>query len=93
MYTYDLVVVAEHREEWQCVLEEWIDMFKKHGLKTNLDKTEVMWVGKQREALNIRLEGKYIKQVNKCVYLGRNISENGRVGVEVRCRIQAGANA
>ena len=31
-------------------------MFKKHGLKMNLDKTEVMWVGKQREELNIRLE-------------------------------------
>ncbi len=29
-------------------------MFKKHGLKMNLDKTEVMWVGKQREELNIR---------------------------------------
>ena len=69
-------------------------MFKKHGLNMNLDKTEVMWVGKQREELNIRLEGKDIKQVNNCVYLGENTSENGRVDVEeVRCRIQAGANA
>ena len=39
------------------------------------------------------LEGKYIKQVNTFVYLGGNISENGRVDVEVRRRIQAGANA
>ena len=68
-------------------------MFKKHGLKMNLDKTEVMWVGKQREELNIRLEEKYIKQVNNLVYLGGNVSENGRVDVEVRRRIQAGANA
>ena len=44
-------------------------MFKKHGLKMNLDKTEVMWVGKQREELNIRLEEKDIKQVNNFVYL------------------------
>ena len=68
-------------------------MFKKHGLKMNLDKTKVMWVGKQREELNIRLDGKDIKQVKGCVYLGGNISENGRVDVEVRRRIQAGANA
>ena len=27
----------------------------------NSDKTEVMWVGKQREELNIRLEGKDMK--------------------------------
>ena len=59
----------------------------------NLDKTEVMWVGKQREELNIRLEGKHIKQVKKFVYLGRNVSENRRVDVEVRRRIQEGANA
>ena len=93
MYADDLVIVAEHREELQGALEEWNDMFKKHGLTMNLDKTEVMWVGKHREELNIRLEGKYIKQVKNFVYLGGNISENGRVEVEVRRRIQAGANA
>ena len=48
-------------------------MFKKHGLQMNLDKTEVMWVGDQREDLNIRLEGKDIKQVKNCVYPGGNI--------------------
>ena len=45
----------------------------------NLDKTDVMWIGKQREELNIRLDGKDIMQVNNCVYHGGNISENGRV--------------
>ena len=93
MYADDLVIVAEHREELQGALEEWNEMFKKHGLKVNLDKTEVMWVGKHREELNIRLEGKDIKQVKNCVYLGGNISENGRVEVDVRRRIQSGANA
>ena len=80
----DLVIVAEHRDELQGALEGWTEMFKKHGLKMNLDKTEVMWVGKHREELNIRLEGKDIKQVKNFVYLGGNISENGRVEVEVR---------
>ena len=86
MYADDLVIVAEHREELQGALEEWNDMFKKHGLTMNLDKTEVMWVGKQRDELNIRLEEKYIKQVKQFVYLGGNISENGRVELEVRRR-------
>ena len=49
MYADDLVIVAEHREESQSALEEWNEMFKKHGLNMNIDKTEVMWVGKQRE--------------------------------------------
>ena len=89
----DLVSVAENREELQGALEEWNQMFKKHGLKMNIDKTEVMWVGKQREELNIGLEGRYIKQVKNFVYMGGYVSENGRVDVEVRRRIQAGANA
>ena len=59
----------------------------------NLDNTEGMWVGKQGEELNIMLEEKDIKRVNNFVYLGGNIYENGRVDVEVRRRIQAGANA
>ena len=63
MYADDLVIIAEHREELQGALDEWNDMFKKHGLKMNVDKTEVVWVGKQRAELNIRLEGKEIKQV------------------------------
>ena len=55
MYADDLVIVAEHRDELQGTLDEWNEMFKKHGLKINLDKTEVMWVGKHREEVNIRL--------------------------------------
>ena len=41
-------------------------MFKKHGLRMSLEKTGVMWVGHQREReeLNIRLDGKKIKQVD-----------------------------
>ena len=82
MYADDLVIVAEHRGEWQGVLEEWNDMCKKHGLNMNLDKTEVMRVGKQRHERNIRLEEKDVKQVKNFVYLGGNISENGRVEVK-----------
>ena len=51
----------------QGALEEWNEMFKKHGLNMNLDKTEVMWIGKQREDLNIRLVGTDIKHVNNLV--------------------------
>ena len=51
-------------------------------------------MGCETEAeLNTRLEGKDIKQVKNVVYLGGNISENGRVEVRVGRRIQAGANA
>ena len=50
-------------------------MFKKHILRMSLEKTGMMWVGHQREKLNIRLDGKEIKQVDGFVYLGGMVFE------------------
>ena len=45
MYADDLVIVAEHREEWQGALEEWNEMFKKTWLKDEprQDRIDVGW--------------------------------------------------
>ena len=68
-------------------------MIEKHGLRMRLEKTEVMWVGHQREELNSRLDGKEIKHVDGFVYLGGMFTEDGHSAAEVRLRTQAGANA
>ena len=51
----------------------------------------MMWVGHQREELNIRLDGKEIKQVDGFVYLGGMVTEDGHSEAEVRLRTQANA--
>ena len=76
MYADDLAILAERKQKLLEALEEWKEMFKKHGLRMNLEKTEVMWVGKQREELNIRF-----------VYLG---GMDWRSEIEVRLRIVGG---
>ena len=43
--------------------------------------------------MNISLDGKEINQVYGFVYLGGMVYEGGHSEVEVRCRIQQGANA
>ena len=53
----------------------------------------MMWIGHQREDLNIRLVGKEIKQVDGFVYLGGMVKEDGHSTAEVRRRTQAGVNA
>ena len=70
MYADDLAIIAESKQDLHEVLEEWKGVFEKLGLRISLEKTEVMWVGHQREELNIRLDGKEIKQVDGFVYLG-----------------------
>ena len=67
MYADDLAIIAESKQELQEVLEEQKGVFKKHGLRMSLEKTQLMWVGHQREELNIKLGGKEIKQVDGCV--------------------------
>ena len=93
MYADDLAIIVESKQDLQEVLEEWKGVFEKHGLRMSLEKTEVMWVGHQKEELNIRLDGKEIKQVDGFVYLGGMVTEDGHSAAEVRRRTQAGANA
>ena len=93
MYADDLAIIAESKQDLQEVLVEWKGVFEKHGLRMSLEKTEVMWGGHQREELNIRLDGKEIKQVDGFVYLGGMVTEDGHSAAEVRRRTQAGAYA
>ena len=74
MYADDLVIIEECKQELHEVLEEWKEVFKKHRLRNSLEKTEMMWVGDQREELNIRLDGKETKEVDDFVYLGGMVS-------------------
>ena len=45
MYAGDIGFVAEHREELQDALDEWKELFTKHGRKMNIDNAEVMSIG------------------------------------------------
>ena len=63
VYAEDLAIVAEDNEELNESLEEWKETFKQHGLRVNLEKTEVLSIGACRE-LNIKLERRTIRQNN-----------------------------
>ena len=45
LYADDPVIVAEDKEELNESLEEWKEAFKHHGLRVNLEKTEVLSIG------------------------------------------------
>ena len=59
----------------------------------NLGKTEVMWIGEQEVELHVVVDGKTIKQVNRFVYLGDTVCEDGGSSKEIQRRVQAGAAA
>ena len=59
----------------------------------NVEKTEVLHIGHQREELDIELEGKKLTQGDSFVYLGGAVCGDGKTEREVRRKVQAGANA
>ena len=79
--------------ELQDTLDEWNGLSTVHRLNVNLEKTEVLHIGHQREELDIELEGKKLTQGDSFVYLGRAVYGDGKTEREVRRRAQAGANA
>ena len=56
LYADDLALVANGKQELQETLEEWNGLFTRHGLKINVEKTEVLHTGLQREELDIELD-------------------------------------
>ena len=93
LYADDLAIVAEDKEELNERRAEWKEAVKQHGLRVNLEKTEVLSIGAHREELNIKLEGRTIRQNNSFIYLGGAVSSDGRSETELRRRVQAEANA
>ena len=93
IYTDDLALVTNGKQELHETMEEWNGLFTKHGLKLNLEKIEVLHIGHQREELDIELEGKILNQRDSFVYLGGAVCGDGNTEREVRRRVQAAANA
>ena len=91
LYADDLAMLANGTQKLQESLEGWNGLLTSHGLKINIEKTEVLHIGHQREELDIELEGKKLTQGDSFVYPGGAVCGDGeRV---VRRRVQAGANA
>ena len=93
LYADDLALVANGKKEVQETLEEWNWLFSRHWLNINVEKTEVLHIGHQREELVTELEGKKLTPGDSIVYLGGAVCGDGKTERDARRRVQAGANA
>ena len=73
--------------DMQEQLIDWNNMFRRHGPRVSLEKTEVMWVGQSRKQLEIHMDGKKLKQRDTFVYLGGAICGDGNSDTEIHRRI------
>ena len=89
LYAEYLALVANGKQELQETLEEWNGLFTRHGLNINVEKTEVLNIGHQREELDIELEGKKLTQGGNFVYLGGAVCGDEKAERELRQRVHS----
>ena len=91
----DTVLMAESEEALQEIVDRIKVISLEHGLKMNIKKTKTMIVRKNIKdgsKIIIKVDGQNLEQVDKYVYLGVLITEDGRCEKEIKRRIEIARN-
>ncbi|KAK3570820.1 hypothetical protein QTP86_027652 [Hemibagrus guttatus] len=92
MFTDDIVICSESREQVEENLERWRFALERRGMKVSHSKTEYMCMNEREGSGTVRLQGEEVKKVQEFKYLGSTVQSNGECGKEVKKRVQAGWN-
>ena len=94
-YADDTVLLTENEQDLQNLVTSVEKESKKYGLKMNVKKTKTMIITKKQTIpkLGIKVDEKYVEQVESFIYLGQRITEDGRSESEVIRRIAKSKNA
>src|ERR1044072_8664263 len=87
VYADDAAVITREAASLQNALERWNTEMEEMGMKLNKQKTEVIVVARDRETIDIRIQGEEIRQVRSFEYLGVTLEEQGQMEREMTRRI------
>lgn len=91
LYADDLMLISKSKSELQNALEKWKKVLTEAEMRINPDKTEVMVVSKNEESLDLRLDGRRLKQARTIKYLGSILDCEGNIESDINNRIGATA--
>ena len=89
MFTDDVALYREDKEELEVYLERWRKVFEQRGLRVSRKKTEYLQAGGVEQG-TVYIQGETVKKVDHFKYLGVVVSADGSYEEKVRRRIQAG---
>ena len=94
-YADDTVLLAETKEDLQCILNEVNKVGKSYGMRMNAAKTKTMVITRKEATPQIKLDidGAMIEQVQHFKYLGQTISDDGKCDAEITKRIEIARSA
>jgi len=89
-YADDANLIAENSRDLESLLHKIREESKVYGLDFNLKKTKVMIIDRDEKTppMDIRIDQSQVEQVDKYVYLGHIISNNGTCEMEIKRRIE-----
>ncbi|KAK9069565.1 hypothetical protein SSX86_011469 [Deinandra increscens subsp. villosa] len=94
LFTDDIVLVAEKKNELNVRLEEWHAALEQKGLRISWSKTEYLhcnFSGTNTEGdINLTIDRVLVPQTTKFKYLGSSFQCDGDIDYDVTHRIQAG---
>ena len=95
MFADDQAMMNNDKTQLQEHIDQLNESCETYGMKISTSKTEVMTVSKrpkQKQKLDININGTQLKQNNEFKYLGSMFTENGKLDKEIETRCQK-ANA
>jgi Reverse transcriptase (RNA-dependent DNA polymerase). len=66
----DTAVIAKTQEELKDMVNRLVDTGRKYGMEINIDKSQVMWVSRSNEPLQIKVNSRVLKEVDHFKYFG-----------------------
>lgn len=90
-YADDIALIAETRRELENMVETFMKIAEKVGLKTSIEKSEYLSVTKNNDTDPLIVNTQTFKKVDNFKYLGTLINNKNEKDVEINARI-SGAN-
>jgi hypothetical protein len=83
----DINLMSETTDGLQEITDQVSQQGERLGLVINSDKTKVMTISKEQQDLQTTVRGNKLEQVKEFVYLGGQISQDGRCESDIKRRI------
>ena len=83
-YAYDIILMAEGKEELKSLFMKVKEKSEKAGLKLNFQKTKIMASG---PITSWQIDGETMETVTDFIFLGSKISADGDCSLEIKSRL------
>ena len=89
LFSDDVVICEETREEVEQRLESWRHALERRGMKVSRSKTEYLCINGGNDNETVKMEDTKVPRVKEFKYMGSMVQESGSYEREVKKRVQA----